>query len=77
MSCPDCTAASTAMHHGFRAGCDGCRARALARGPYFFACKQAGKLNPLYLQQLERLGLTHEQVKAADAADFMRRSSPP
>jgi len=73
MTCPDCQAAATAAHHGFRASCSGCKARAFSRGPHFFEAKRAGKLNPVYLQQLERLGLTHDQVKAADADDFMRR----
>ena len=73
MTCPDCATARDAVHHGFRASCQGCKARAMARGPHYFGCKVAGRLNQVYLQQLERLGLTHDQVKAADAEDFMRR----
>lgn len=73
MTCPDCQAAATAAHHGFRASCSGCKARAFSRGPHFFEAKRAGKLNPVYLQQLQRLGLTHAEVKAAAEADHLAR----
>lgn len=71
--CKDCAAAQVGQHHGFRAGCMGCCARATARGPHYWRVKQAGALDRQYRQALEHFKLTHEQVKAADAADFMRR----
>jgi hypothetical protein len=61
------------MHHGYRAACAGCQARAMARSPHYFRCKQAGRLDAEYRAALQAVGLTHDQVKAAEAEDFMRR----
>lgn len=74
MTCPDCKAARTALHHGFRAACDGCKARAMARSPHYFRCRTAGRLDAEYRAALKAVGVTHEQVKAAAAEDFMGRA---
>jgi len=73
MGCEDCTASAQAMHHGFRSGCKGCQARAAARGPAYFESKRAGRLTEPYRRILATLGLTHDQVKAAEAADYMTK----
>jgi hypothetical protein len=54
----------------FVVGCPGCMARSAARSPQFFEARQAGKLTPDYRDLLQRLGVTHEAVKAAAAKDF-------
>lgn len=77
MSCADCTRAGAELWHGFRSGCAGCRARAMARGPHYFRCRNAGRLDAEYRVALQSVGLTHDQVKAADAADFMSRRPKP
>jgi hypothetical protein len=63
MGCPDCQAASERMHHGFKAGCDGCKARAIRR------VRDAGRLDRDYQRLLDSFGLKHEQVKEAAKAD--------
>lgn len=75
MTCADCTRASAELWHGFRAACVGCEARAVARGPHYFRCRRAGRLDAGYRDLIARLGLTHDQVKAADAEDFIRREA--
>ena len=73
MGCEDCAASAQAMHHGFRSGCKGCQARAAARSPWYFYSKQAGRQTEQYRGLLATLGLTHDQVKAAEAADYMTK----
>lgn len=82
-TCPDCTAAAQARHHGFRAGCRGCCARSISRSPQFFAARKvggvAGNETRAYRLLLEQIGglltpaVTHEDVKAASAADAISR----
>ena len=69
--CPDCAKAAAGVWHGFRAGCQGCCARATARGPNFARVRTTGSQDRQYRAQLQQFGLTHEQVKAAAAADFI------
>jgi hypothetical protein len=71
--CPDCAAAAKVLHHGFRANCRGCCARAAARSPQFFKVRQAGMQDRGYRALLDRFGLTHAEVKAAHAADVAGR----
>ncbi len=71
MTCKDCEASAKELHHGFTSACKGCQARAAARGPAYFESKRAGRLTEPYRGLLAALGLTHEQVKAAEAADYL------
>ena len=73
--CPDCTAAAQQDWHGFKAGCLGCAARAVARGPNYRRVRDAGRLDRQYRGELEQLGVTHEQVKAAAQADALGRET--
>jgi len=67
--CKDCAQASAQVWHIFSADCPGCAARALARGPHFKRCRDAGRLDRQYRAALDLFGLTHEQVRAAAAVD--------
>ena len=69
--CPDCAAAATEPHHGFRSGCKGCQARSFARSMLYWQASMSGKQFAAYREQLGRLGLTHADVKAAAAADAL------
>ena len=69
-TCPDCDMATRELWHAFRAGCKGCAARMLSRGPVFFKARMSGRLTPEYLAALKALGLQHHEVKAAAAVDF-------
>lgn len=71
--CPECAKAAVELWAIFRAGCKGCQARAVARGPNCWASLKAGKQLPAYREELRRMELTHEQVKAAALADFQSR----
>lgn len=73
-SCPDCSAAAKKRWHGFHANCLGCAARSLVRGPHFRRVQQAGVLDRQYRGACEQLGVTHEQVRAAAAADKASQS---
>lgn len=67
--CPDCTKAALKRHHGFMADCRGCCARACARGQAFQRVRLAGAQDHRYRLALQQFGLTHDEVKAAAAAD--------
>jgi hypothetical protein len=69
MTCPDCSTAAVQQWHGFAAGCKGCVARAVARGPNFHASRVQGSLTRPYLDELLRTGLTHEEVRKAQEVD--------
>jgi len=71
--CPDCKAATEAMHHGFRSNCSGCMARAISRSLAFTEARSAGKLHGAYRERLARAGVTHEQVKAAALTDAINK----
>jgi hypothetical protein len=72
--CEDCTLAARQLHHGFRAKCSGCAARAAARSPHFARVKTSGMQDRAYRGLLEQFELTHDQVKAAAAADAEGRA---
>lgn len=76
MICQDCEAASKVPWHGFRAGCLGCAARAVSRGPNYRRCLQAGMQDRLYRDELQLLKVTHEAVRAAAAADAINHEKP-
>lgn len=65
-TCRECTsAASDRLHAGYRSGCRGCQARAVARGPHFARCRAAGKQDADYRRLLAAVGVTHAEVVAA------------
>lgn len=74
-ACPDCEAAAKEVWHSFRASCSGCAARATSRGPLFHQARRQGRQPQLYREHLARLGLTHDQVKAAANADAAQRNN--
>jgi ribosomal protein L37AE/L43A len=68
-SCPACEKAARVRSHDFMADCDGCKARAAGRMPQFAEARKAGVQTHAYRRLLQQFGLTHEQVRAAVAAD--------
>jgi hypothetical protein len=68
-TCQDCTRAAAEPWHGFKAQCQGCCARAAARSPHFRRVRDAGMQDRAYRALLEKFGLSHDEVKAAAAAD--------
>lgn len=65
----DACAVPTSGH--YRTGCRQCSLRRIARGPEFWASKQAKALTPAYMALLQALGpveAVHLEVKAAFAA---------
>ena len=70
MSCPACTAARTYAHSGlYRAGCQGCTVRGLAKGLGFFKSQREGTLTRDYRNALHSIfkgdvAGGHELVKA-------------
>lgn len=69
MTCIDCTTAAARPWHGFTGGCRGCCARAASRSPQFDTARRTGRVERPYRALLEQFGLTHDEVKAAAAAD--------
>jgi len=72
MNCVDCKRAAEGPWHVFSSGCNGCEARGLARSPQYADSKRLGRLTGSYQNLLARLQLTHEQVRAAEAADAVK-----
>jgi hypothetical protein len=73
MTCPACDAAHKHVSHLFHANCHGCAARAVARGRNFRKAQKDGIQDRWYRRELEQMGVTHDQVKAAHASDFINR----
>lgn len=73
-SCEQDEAAKKRAHWYFTAHCRGCCARAAARSPHFHEARRRGSQTSGYRMLLEQFGLTHEEVKAAHAADFEARA---
>lgn len=71
LECFDCISAATSEWHGFVDGCKGCAARAASRSWATWEARGAGRQSSLYLSLLETHGVTHDQVKAAAAADAL------
>lgn len=72
-SCPECEAVTVdRLHAGYRSGCKGCVARAVARGPDFHRCRTAGKQDRRYRDLLAAVGVTHEAVVKAAEIDKER-----
>lgn len=71
--CPDCARAQTEVWSLFHAGCDGCRARMVARSPQFDEARRTGKLTPAYRSLLAVALVSHDEAKAAAAEDAMSK----
>lgn len=69
MTCSACEKAATEVSHLFHAGCRGCCARACARGQDFQRVRKQGVQDHRYRLALQQFNLTHDEVKAAAAAD--------
>lgn len=74
-ACRNCTEAKAQAWHGFTHDCDGCRARALSRGPDYHQSRVEKRQTAAYRAALVKLGVTHEQVKAAAAIDVMNKGA--
>ena len=76
--CPDCAAASLSQRHGYTSECNGCKARAIARSPFFHAAKTGGMPadKDAYRQVLQHAGVTHGEVIAAASADRVKNGTP-
>jgi hypothetical protein len=72
--CKACAKAAARVSHEFHAGCRGCAARSLVRGPHFRRVQQAGMQDRQYRGALQQMGVTHEEVRAAAAADKASQS---
>jgi hypothetical protein len=75
LECFECVAAAAGVHHGFRFGCAGCDARTVSRSQAFAAARSDGRLTSEYLALLGALKVTHEQAKAAHAADAIHSTT--
>lgn len=75
MTCPDCTRAAREVWGGYRSGCRGCIARAVARNPEFAQSRAQGLQTRGYRQQLAKLGIEHAEALEAAANDFISRRS--
>lgn len=71
LACDECFAAAAGVHHGFRNGCPGCKARAASRSPHFRKARDTGMQTRGYRELLRQFELTHEQVKTAADNDAM------
>lgn len=75
MSCADCTNAAAKPWHGFSAGCLGCAARAVSRGPNYREAQKEGRQTRKYRGECEQLGVTHQQVLEAVRVDALQREA--
>lgn len=80
--CQACADSARELSHAFRANCLGCAARAVARGPKFHAARvvRVGDadyeaVRDTYRAELTAVGVTHQQVKEAAAADFLGKAA--
>ena len=76
--CPDCIAAALSQHYGYTAECNGCKARAIARSPFFHAAKTSGMPadKNAYRLAIQHGGVTHAEVMAAASADRVKNGTP-
>jgi hypothetical protein len=73
MICRACESSTRQVCHEFHADCTGCAARSVARGPNFAEARKTGRQDWKYRDELRLLKVTHDQVKAAHASDFINR----
>ena len=67
--CRACELAAEGLSHEYRQGCQGCRARSVARSPWFSNALKDGRQSVEYRSVLGQVFVTHAEVKAAAAAD--------
>ena len=67
--CEDCTNASNGLWHGYKFSCMQCRARMVARGMHYIHSQRMGRQSKEYREELQKHGLSHEDVKAAAEID--------
>lgn len=75
MTCPDCTRSAAEPWHGFLHGCQGCAARAVSRGPNYREALTSGRQTWKYREELQLVGVTHDEVRAAAAADALGKET--
>lgn len=75
LTCPDCIRSAAEARHGFTNGCLGCAARSVARGPNYREAMASGRHTWKYRDELRLVGVTHDQVKAAAAADALGKET--
>jgi hypothetical protein len=75
--CGNCVHAKLGPWHGFSANCLGCAARAVARGPNYRRCRDAGMQDRRYRAELEQFKLTHDQVREAAKVDQVESETSP
>lgn len=71
-ACQHCTAAARGPHYVFQAGCKGCQARDIARGPVFFHRNGSEEKAREYRELLARVRLSPAAVMRAREADRER-----
>lgn len=69
MTCTACEKAAAKVSHLFIGGCQGCAARSVARGQDFRRVRKLGVQDHRYRLALQQFKVTHDEVKAAAAAD--------
>ena len=62
MTCPACEESARQVSHLFHANCLGCAARSVVRGQNYRRCRDAGKRDRKYDDELRLHGVTHDQV---------------
>lgn len=73
-ACLACEESARQVSHLFHASCPGCMARGVSRGPNFRRCRDAGKLDRKYEDELRLARVTHAEAKAAHAVDFLNHA---
>jgi hypothetical protein len=71
--CPNCAKAREGVGCFFSPRCTGCVERSAARSQAHFDARKAGRITGPYRTLLDALGVSHEAVKAAWAADVEAR----
>lgn len=75
MTCHHCTESQARAWHGFEASCRGCIARKAARSPEYAEARRLGTRTRKYRTLLDRLGVTHEEARAAARLDVVAAKS--
>lgn len=75
MRCEDCALCAKKPWHGFSNGCRGCVARSVARSPEYAIARREGRQTAAYRALLQRLGVTHEEARAAAKGDLIASRS--
>lgn len=71
MTCAACLESAVRPSHSFIHGCQGCAARAVARGQNYREVQASGRQTWKYKEELTLLQVTHDEVRTAAAADAL------